>query len=263
MSTFIFSKFDRKIYKFDPVQGTQISKVYEGDVGKIAFAPDGWIYFVGYSQQRDIFKTKVNEAVQLVYTHPTWIRNVEIRKTDNTGKYRIYFSAHVPGEEDTGGINAIYYLNDQNQAVPYYTIQTRDMGLPDIQCPGSRAYYYDGDFVFDDLGNLYLSTGSSIPSGLFKVTGAGPDKVTGNLLNIHVDQIKPIKGLAYEAPNTLYFSSGEKIINLNLLTMAEKVVYDATDEIIDIALMPSFSQSSWYSRPWEKGWYIIKKFWHR
>jgi len=177
-----------------------------------------------------------------------WIHNVEARISGD-GKYRIYFSAD---ESPTGC--RIYYLDHQKKPVPYHTYHGDDLVLPDPCFPGEPFWWsgWRGDFCFDDDKNLYLSTGATIPAGIFRVKNAGLDKVTGSPERIYWTFANSIEGLAYESPDTLYFISGSltgepKIFSLDLNTLKQTLVYaspyvtgdpQTSEAIYDVAVVP-------------------------
>ncbi|MCP5074889.1 MAG: hypothetical protein GY947_16565 [Rhodobacteraceae bacterium] len=175
-----------------------------------------------------------------VYNHTTTMRKVRVR--DVGGQERIYFST-AEGPNILQNIT-IYYLQGQS-TVLYYRINLEDLKLPN-PCTGEEdLFYYTGDFVFGFGDTMYLSTGNlSSVAGIFEVSGAGPDGVTGGVTKIH-ERSGPIEGLCFVAPNTLFFLHSSQVHSFDLTTMTDNLEYSITGtaRATDLVQAPAGSQS--------------------
>ncbi len=187
------------------------------------------IFYCWSNGLKDIYKThsnnpKADEDLP-IYQHPTYIRDIKIR--DDAVKYKFFFSAY---HSETEG--RIFFLDEQDNAVPYYTLAGSDLKVPDICNPGCYTYWSTwrgGHFAFDDKNNLYFTTGNTVPSGLFKISGAGPETVTGNVQRIYESVNFPISAIEFLKPNFLLYSSGTKLFKLDLDTLESTLQYDTSD----------------------------------
>ncbi|HII07217.1 MAG TPA: hypothetical protein HA349_07885 [Methanotrichaceae archaeon] len=227
-------------------------------------APDGKIYFVtgqsgGISEEDPSSYTYLEHVKSvspsatpgadygdevIVYTNETVqsvgipserepIRDVAIKTTDTVGGYEVYYSVAT----GAGGDARIYRVDGPETATLYYTVNLAD--VPVLTCNGTGGYWA-GYFAFDDADNLYLSTGNHHPASIFRIGGAGRDRVTGSPVEIY-SQNCSIIGLCYESPDSLYFADWESsIYRLDLETLEAELVY--TNESIaywmkDVALL--------------------------
>ncbi len=137
-----------------------------------------------------------------VYEHNSYIMDLKIRWWK--GRETVFFSSHVTGQNTIP--STIYYLNTNNQAVPYHTIN----GLP-IENPSNPGEWvdvnYNGEFAFDDQNNLYVSLGKCPPTWLYRLTGAGDNGVTGAPEQIFKGNTGGINNLSCGYNNNIYFST--------------------------------------------------------
>ncbi len=108
---------------------------------------------------------------------PDRIGRVQTGPGARADDYDLFFSISWGAGQD----GLIYRVTAEDSAEVYYTVDLDHLGLPSCGAGGQWA----GDFDFDDDGNLYLSSGNSIPSGLFMARRLGsgdlhhrPDLVT-------------------------------------------------------------------------------------
>jgi len=204
-------------------------------------APDGKIYFVtgqsgGISEDPGSYiyleqiKSITPSAVPgggygdeaIVYTRETLlpvgipgemepIRDVAVKKTDDSGSYEVYFSIATGAWRD----GHIYRVDGPETASHYYTVNLAD--FPVLSCNGT-AGTWGGDFAFDDADNLYLSSGNHVPASIFRISGAGVYGVTGSPVEVYGHDCC-VMGLCYESPDVLYFADwGSSIYRLDLGT---------------------------------------------
>lgn len=167
-----------------------------------------------------IAQTKTVNTDAPLYTHPLWLRYVRVRNV--AGADRIYFSAL---QDKTSGIYGIYYLSG-TKAVLYTTVNPAALPFPNPCVPGEVMTAYNGDFAFGDGDALYLSSGNvmgpkiGLKVGIYRITGAGPDSVTGSVQRIYLGD-GPIEALCFVSPNVLYFLRMSEVYKLDLGTMTE------------------------------------------
>lgn len=219
----------------NPDDGT-VDKIFTRDLGKIcALAMDGLgrIYFVDDSRM-SIFEARPKlGSVEAIFTHKDYIRDLQLRSVDSAK--RLYFSDAT----GPGGDGIIYYLNETGKAAPYYSVGYT-MRQTDV------AGYWDGSFTFDDDGNLYLASGDRKPASIYRITGAGPDCVTGSDSEIYTDQSGPVMGIQYVSPNWIYYTDhGSKIYKLNLNTFKKEEVYSGNATYLaDLSLISKPSKNT-------------------
>ncbi|HWQ18930.1 MAG TPA: Ada metal-binding domain-containing protein [Methanotrichaceae archaeon] len=200
----------------DPDEGT-VGKIFTRDSGKIcALAMDGLghLYFVD-DNSRSIFEARPRQrSVEAIFTHKDIIRDLQLRFIE--GVRRLYFSDAT----GAGGDGIIYYLNETGHAAIYYSVGYT-MRQTDV------AGYWDGSFTFDDDGNLYLSSGNRKPASIYRITGAGPNAVSGSDSEIYTDKSGPIMGIQYVSPKYIYYADhGSKIYKLDLSNFERVEVYN-------------------------------------
>ena len=157
-----------------------------------------------------------------IYTHENWIRDIKIRYKPI--RYRFFFSAY-----HTETSVRIFYLDEMDEPVPYCTIDGNQLLFPDSCDPGNETHWstWGGDFTFDDVGNMYIATGHYTPSGIYKISGAGPEEVTGEIERIFLNNDNSTHSIEFIGNNKLLYVQGEqKIYSLNLQTMESTLIYD-------------------------------------
>ena len=231
-------------YKFANIQAIDLTTKTQASLQKLSFNAsefdideDGTIYYLmsnGFKQiRKTLIGTTTNEIDALHYEHPTYIRDLAVRRIN--GNPRIYFS--VTG---ANGLGVIYYLSEQNTPIEYYVVNPNDIMLFNPCTGQDDIAYYVGDFAFGDDDTLYISNGNIAPCGIYRISGAGPDSVNGSVERISLSN-DAIRGLACDQ-QFLYFRKTEKqIARLGLVTLWEEPVYTinlAGIEVADIALVP-------------------------
>jgi hypothetical protein len=138
---------------------------------------------------------------EVVYTHSTYIRDLEYYSGSGPSDLQIYFSE----SSGAGGDGQIYLLSG-GIATPYYTVRLSDVDG-----------FWAGDFIHDSDGNLYLSSGNRIPASIYRVSG-------GMVNKIHTSSSAPIAGMAYLNGSIYYANWGNEIHRLDLSTLTDIVV---------------------------------------
>ena len=229
---------DSDIYEIDLKLNTHEPNfgAMSADVHSLCF--DKSTYFYLSNEYRNIYKHKRKISnynddmsdsnlgpdfhIHPIYTHHTWIRKVRIRY--KAPRHRLFFSAH---HSDTSV--QIFYLDERDNCVLYHTIEGEKLLFPDPCHSGQEIHWstWGGDFAFDDSGNMYISTGQFNPSGIYKISGAGPEEVTGNIQRLaHFSDVTT--SLVYAGSNQLLYVQGEqKIFKFDLNTLESTLVYDA------------------------------------
>jgi hypothetical protein len=192
----------------------------ESNIWSLAFTADKEFELVWGPGDFEIRRTKGAKTDTPVYKHPIWLASVRIRTVG--GVERVYFSAR---KDKTSGIYEIYYLAGTTPKL-YATIDPQKLTFPNPCVPTAADWFsYSGDFTFDDSNNMYLSSGNfsgpkiGLQVGIYRITGAGPDTVTGSVERIYLGD-GPIESLCYLSPQILYFRRNYEIWKLNLSTMA-------------------------------------------
>jgi hypothetical protein len=193
----------------------------------LAAVPDGFVFVRGTGLNRQIFR-RVGTQEMLVHQISDGILST-VRVRNVGGENRIYYSVNFGN-----GKYSIYYLKDQS-AVEYYTVKVQELTWPN-PCPEPEEwYFYSGDFEFGSGDILYLSSGNmNQVVGIYRVSGAGADAVTGSVSRIHLMQ-GPIESLCFVGSDTLFFSRGAEILSINLGTKVYQVEYASPFRIGDIA----------------------------
>jgi hypothetical protein len=216
MTKFAYCDITNRIRQFDTAQPFMLPiPIYDSTMNNVTglaltsdqgFVLCGGPYTTGHVEIDRVSGPQKTE--QSVYVHPDPILNVRVRAVG--GVDRIYFSvgANLTPEGDPQRYDIYYLEPDIGGSVPvlYTSINPADLTFLN-PCSGLYdMYFYRGDFAFGDNDTLYLSTGglSGCKVGVYKIDGAGPDSVTGQVQRIHEGD-GPIECLCYESPQTLYF----------------------------------------------------------
>lgn len=138
---------------------------------------------------------------QVVYTHSTYIRDLEYFPGSGPSGLLIYFSE----SSGAAGDGKIYNLRSSGSATLYYTVRLSDVDG-----------FWAGDFIHDSDGNLYLSSGNRIPASIYRVSA-------GTVSRIYTSNTAPITGMAYLDGSIYYANWGNEIHRLDLSTMADTV----------------------------------------
>ena len=231
---FVDSKEDPgSIYSVD-LQTGALTKIFTKETGRIyTLAINNKEIYLADQVKKEILETSVySDQVKSIFAHFTNVRDVEIRNVQGNTS-RIYFSDAT----GAGGNGVIYYLNGSGGAVPYYNVGYT-LNFTDVYG------YWDGYFAFDDENNLYLSNGNCKPSSIYKISGAGPDRVEGQASRIYTDPDGPIMGMQFVAPGSIYIAShGHCIYRLDLnsdrtgVTKKEEVYKGSAIWINDVSLI--------------------------
>lgn len=158
-----------------------------------------------------------------------------VRRLDS-GDLRIYYSADARG---AAGEPKIYYLDNAGNPVLYYSVDLATLPA----CNGSG--YWSGHFTFDDSNNLYLSSGNHLPASIFRISGAGPDTVTGDVEQIYLRGCD-ILGLDFIGPKWIYFVSNGIVCQLDLETNDELEIYASSSSsrnMADLAVIEGYAKS--------------------
>ena len=150
---------------FDPHGGTiykvengQISEYFRRPGGSMlycfAFGPDGTLYLVNINSFH-LLKVRDGKEIQ-VFTHNDYIRDVAF---DSNGT--LYFSEDHGSDKD----GKIFTL-DGTTAKLFYTVKLSEVDG-----------FWGGTFNFDQDDTLWLSSGNTVPSHLYKVKNDVPSKV--------------------------------------------------------------------------------------
>lgn len=171
------------------------------------------LYFVNANDVK-IFRTvEISPGtwgpVEEVLSWDTYVRDLAFRFNE-TGSLRLYFSEAT----GAGGNGMIYEVMGDGSAVPFYEVDLSTVGG-----------FWAGDFAFDDAGNLYLSSGNSIPAMIYKVTMSGGSP-TGDPVEIYRDDREAIAGMVVKDNSVYYANWGSKVYRLSLATMARSVYTD-------------------------------------
>lgn len=183
------------------------------NIHSLAFTTDKEFVLNWGPANREIRRTKGFNTETPVYQHQQAIFKVRVRNVG--GAERVYFSTPT-----ASAIIEIYYLAGATPKL-YTAIDGHKLTTPHPCDPNAEAYGWTGDFAFDSGNTLYLSSGNvggGAKAGIYRIMGAGPDTVTGNVERIYLGD-GPIEGLCYQSPQTLYFLHEREIWKLDLSTM--------------------------------------------
>jgi hypothetical protein len=191
-----------------------------------------------------------------LYTHSVPIWTVRVRNVAGTD--RVYFSS--PRVNTELSLVDIFMLKDGAVSL-YTTIDSTKLTIPNPCNPGEEMWLgYGGDFAFSDGDVLYLSSGNWVGGkvGIYRIGGAGPDKVTGTVERIFLSD-GPVQALCFESAQTLYFIrrlADAKVWKLDLSTMSETFVmsiktFPERESVRDITLVGTgFEPLSGYWEIW-------------
>lgn len=207
-----------------------------GNVQSLAFTVDKEFELICGPSDAEIHKTQGPKADVPVYVEPlayqVYLSKVRVRMI-GFGQERVYFSSYdtSQGAQQIG--EQIYQISflENGSAVPYVTVYPSQLTIPNPCKPSQEIpAYMSGDFTFGDGNTLYLSTGNLggtngmiVKAGIYRVDGALPNTVTGNVQRIYLG-VGPISGLCYRSPQTLYFLRGYDICSLDLNTLTESTL---------------------------------------
>jgi len=173
---------------FNPRGGTvyklengQISEYFRRSRGSLlycfAFGPDGTLYLVNIDSFH-LLKVRDGQEIQ-VFTHNNYIRDLAF---DSNGT--LYFSEDHGDAED----GKIYTL-DGTTAKLFYTVKLSEVDG-----------FWGGTFNLDQDDTLWLSSGNTVPSHLYKVENGVPTRVFT---------------FEYEAMYGFYFAPGGHLVVAN------------------------------------------------
>lgn len=236
-------------YKFPHIQSINLNTNTQASLQYLAcpssefdISDDGTIYYLMRNGFKQIRKVVIGTSIgndTLLYEHPTYIRDVAVRNVN--GIPRVYFS--VGG--GSNGLGVIYYLSEQNVPVEYYVIDPNDIMVYN-SCTGQEDHpYYRGDFAFGDDDTLYISKGNVSPCGVYRVSGAGPDSVSGSVERIYLSN-DAVQGLTCDQEYLYFCKTDKQIARLGLASLFEETVYTLNLGgvfIVDIAIVPN--QLTW------------------
>ena len=235
MSTFVFHRYNESsIYKV-PSSGQGVPQEIcktEVPIYSIAYADDGGFYITDRIASKIIWKNNMQGKEFEVYQNPKWIRCVRKRRVN--GQERIYFLAH----RDTTTAE-IFYLTPNNLPVSYYLIHSNLFTIPDQCSPGSETHWEQppDQLAFDSSNNLYLMLSNTTPSAIWKISGAGPDSVTGNIARIYSSPNEPLYGLCCDEEKLYFHGDGSIIYSFDPNTLIKSPFFDT-------AQIP-ISESAW------------------
>jgi hypothetical protein len=163
---------------------------------EITVAPGGG---VSHGPEETVYRAATPFTVDQ-FVNELSIHDIAIRRLDDAGNYRVYFSTGGCGGCDA--VPRIYYLDDAGTPHLYYTVPRDAIGVS--SCEG-LAGYWSGNFGFDAAGELYLSSGNHCPAGLFHVPGASADGVTGTPARVGERECGGLQAFIVDAPTRVYF----------------------------------------------------------
>jgi hypothetical protein len=227
-------------------------------VQNFTFGPNGDLYFIGTyylssnSTVQAIFKAPSNsnsypiEFEDLKFDPPIspiykggYISTVRVRQVSSKSgnRNRVYFSRSSGADGD----GHIYYLDDSNKPVTYYTVKL-DQIPTDSTC---LKYYWSGDFTFNDSGpvsenstaTLYLSNGNLTDGAcIYQVIDAGLDTANGTPSRLYSSAVtthgppppSAITGMQFgkdaQGLEVLYFASMYTVFELDVNTKIASAV---------------------------------------
>lgn len=262
MSTFAFHRYNSKsIYQVPAntqAAPTEICKS-EVPIESLSYAEDGGFYIIDRVASKTIWRHNPQGGEFALYQHYNWIRTVRKRRVNH--QERIYFLAF----RDTTTAE-IFYLSSGNIAVSYYLVHSNLFTFPDPCSPGNETNWEQppDQFAFDSNNNLYLILQNTTPSGIWKVSGAGADYVTGSISRIY-SATEPLDGLCCDGTKLYFHRDGTMIYSFDPNSLVETPFFDtaaipAPDSLWDIACQPDLLGAP--PAPPKYGIIkIFKKFW--
>lgn len=197
------------LYQGPPDVTLQCGDVWFGSSynSNFVIGEDGSVYCVVNGRDIIRFTPPVPDGVtpEIIYHHNTWIRRLQLRMVQNVE--RLYFSAQAPSTPDDQNRVRIYWLDDNGGAHLYWEVGKTNLLVPNPCVSGEDfAIFYVGDFTFGENNTLYLSNGNSSPCGIFRVSGATPDSVSGTPERIFVTDACCMSDLQYDGEDGLLFT---------------------------------------------------------
>jgi len=178
----------------------------------VAMSNSGQLYFLD-SNGFHLYRLE-NESEKVIYTHDTYVRDIVVDSQE-----RIYFSEATGASGD-----GIIYQLDGSQPVVFYRVLLS-------QVDG----FWSGNFSFDNQGNLWLSSGNSIPAYLYKVVNERPQRR-------FTTSEGSFDGFFFDANgDIIYVNGGNTIYHLTIPEYQPTGIFTSTvDDILDIyPLSPS------------------------
>jgi len=208
------------------IENRRRNTFFERNLGSIysVAAWGGEVYFCS-ANERNIYK-KIGREERVIYRHRTYIRDIAFDREGN-----LYFS-EASGARSNGAIYRLGRPGPEGFSDPprrVYVIELRNVD-------GSWA----GHFTFDEAGNLYLSSGNTIPALIYRVP-IDRNRRYGSPQRIYTDIRAPIAGIAMEPnnPDSIYYADwGQTIYELNLRYLKRRDAFSApvgTQYLSDIA----------------------------
>jgi hypothetical protein len=244
-----------------------------GGYHALVWHPDGWIYYCPHPYA--IYRAKLGETLETVawrdpyYEHPTPIRALQLRQFLNINV--LYFTAKIDNET-----TALYYINHAGQGILYRTFSDSEFPVPAFDpCTGEPFDYCNwfGDFAFGggatynpgSVSPLYLCTNGQTPSGIFRLSQAGPTGAKGTperlltYLNRTCDYPVCVNGVLYYTSVYEGSTSGSRgIYRLDPKTLQETQVYWSSTPFTGLTLRmpltvpwkPAQPTPQWYWEQW-------------
>ncbi len=281
-----------EVYPYFPsaIDGTTGQTVWFSEyVQNFTFDSNGDLYFIGLFYPtgesfpvQAIFKVSGNSypiGFQSLNSTPIYkgdsdifdISAVRVRQLSSTSgnPYRVYFSR----SSGASGNWHIYYLDDSNNPVLYYTVKLNQIPARTCGGEGYGFHYWGGDFAFNDsgpvsetsTGTLYLSNGNYTGACIYGVAEAGLNSIPSSSEPVRLypndaialpDQGYPssVDGLQFvkdaQGREVLYFASEFAIYELEL--NAKKPILSGVAGISFATLWPFWDVSymdSWSTTP--------------
>jgi hypothetical protein len=197
------------VYASDAMSGESVYFARpSGNIYSFAFHPHvpDKLYYVNANDNKIFLAVRLAvggwaTTDQVVYTHSTYIRDLEYYPVGSSG-LRIYFS-----ESSGAGADGKIYRLSGGSATLDYTVRLSDVDG-----------FWAGDFTHDPEGNLYLSSGNTVPASIYKVSASD-----GTLRKIYTSNDAPIAGMTYLDGSIYYANWGNEIHRLDLTTMTNTV----------------------------------------
>lgn len=184
-------------------------RVWFGSASHAQFVvgPSGMYYCAIDGNKIIRFKPPLAQGAQpeTIYQHSTWIHRLGVRTVNGTD--RLYFSGLAKSVDDQN-YHEIFWLDHTGKAHHYWSVGMDDLPLPSPCNPLQiEPMFYSGDFTFGENNTLYVSNGNCLPCGIFLVTGATADAVTGMPHSLFNTTEFSISDLQYDGQGGLLFSS--------------------------------------------------------